>query len=649
MKIWKLISLLLLAAFLGACDDDVKEADDERGGATGTDVEVRFGYEAKTVLKNGGQVQVPVKLAKAISNTVKVTIAAEKASADTDAREGIDFNLPEKIVTIPAGDTVGYVVVDLLDNGKADNDRIVKLNMTGVYGGKPGTPGSVLLHIVSNAFVEFEKAKWETWESANVETSSEEVRNSRFVPLIITGEITEPATIVLEVTDSSAIEPTHFTVEKELVVTPGMTRVNVEIKPVDDEEVNDDRIFILKIKEIKGSNLLIGKNNVNCEVKILSEEILRNLSWEKVSQETTDEESIIRIPVSLNKVPLAAFTVDIVADGESDAVKNLDYEILTSQVSIGASRQAIVEVKVLNNREVNADRKLILKFANITDNTVFVKDNAKSFTLEIKNSDFPVFVGGGEAIEDETNEVSISIPAVNRERVITLSYSSTESVAGTYFTLPAETITVPAGAESVKLPVVVKYTNEFPAVVPEFTMSIVKVDDVVLENTVNTTLVLTPHDYRKLLGAWEFKIGSYDGNGKKFTDLIRNMTFEMKEWKKSFTVETEWLVEQGTKSVVVNWDATTGNASWSNDIPLYTGVTFAGKDPVNVWLCSAYDNDKYFTPFKQAIPLIWDLKTKTFTWDFSNTFGLRSDCRYADESCSDIVWFIFKNLSMTKK
>ncbi len=65
MKIWKLISLLLLAAFLGACDDDVKEADDERGGATGTDVEVRFGYEAKTVLKNGGQVQVPVKLAKA--------------------------------------------------------------------------------------------------------------------------------------------------------------------------------------------------------------------------------------------------------------------------------------------------------------------------------------------------------------------------------------------------------------------------------------------------------------------------------------------------------------------------------------------------------------------------------------------------------
>ncbi len=502
MKIWKLISLLLLAAFLGACDDDVKEADDERGGATGTDVEVRFGYEAKTVLKNGGQVQVPVKLAKAISNTVKVTIAAEKASADTDAREGIDFNLPEKIVTIPAGDTVGYVVVDLLDNGKADNDRIVKLNMTGVYGGKPGTPGSVLLHIVSNAFVEFEKAKWETWESANVETSSEEVRNSRFVPLIITGEITEPATIVFEVTDSSAIEPTHFTVEKELVVTPGMTRVNVEIKPVDDEEVNDDRIFILKIKEIKGSNLLIGKNNVNCEVKILSEEILRNLSWEKVSQETTDEESIIRIPVSLNKVPLAAFTVDIVADGESDAVKNLDYEILTPQVSIDASRQAIVEVKVLNNREVNADRKLILKFANITDNTVFVKDNAKSFTLEIKNSDFPVFVGGGEAIEDKTNEVSISIPAVNRERVITLSYSSTESVAGTYFTLPAETITVPAGAESVKLPVVVKYTNEFPAVAPEFTMSIVKVDDVVLENTVNTTLVLTPCDYRKLLGVY---------------------------------------------------------------------------------------------------------------------------------------------------
>lgn len=653
MKIWKLISLLLLTAFVGACDDDEKWSDNENGGNAGgseTNVEACFGYEAKTVLKNAGQVLVPVKLAKPVSSAVKVTVAAEKGSGDTDAREGIDFNLPEKVVTIPAGDTVAHLTVDLLDNGKTDNERVVKLNMTGVYGGKLGTPHSASLHIVSNAFVEFGKAKWETWESANVETSSEEVRNSRFIPLTITGEITEPATIVFEVTDSSAIEPTHFSVEKELVVTPGTTTVNVEIKPVDDLEVNDDRIFILKIKEIRGGNLLIGKTNSSCEVKILSEEILRSLSWGETSKEVTDQETIIRVPVSLDKVPLETFTVDIVADDQTDAVEGVDYQILTSQISIDASRQATVEVKVLNNREVNADRTLVLKFANITDNTISIKENAKSFTLGIKNSDFPVFVGGEEAVEDAMNEVSISIPAVDRERIITLEYSSTESVEGTYFTIPAETVVVPAGAESVQLSVDVKYTVEFPTVAPELTVSIVKVDEVVLENAVNTTLVLTPCDYRKLIGDWDFKIGSYDGNGKQFTDLVRNMTFEMKEWKKSFVVKTEWIVEWGQISVVVLWNEETGNASWSNDVPLYKNVGFGSG--VDVYLRTAYDNDQYWTAYKTPMPLVWNADTKTFVWDISAKFGVRSDFRNAGtdtDGNTNGTWFIFGNLSMTKK
>ena len=35
MKIWKLISLLLLTAFVGACDDDEKWSDNENGGNAG--------------------------------------------------------------------------------------------------------------------------------------------------------------------------------------------------------------------------------------------------------------------------------------------------------------------------------------------------------------------------------------------------------------------------------------------------------------------------------------------------------------------------------------------------------------------------------------------------------------------------------------
>lgn len=529
MKIWKLISLLLLAAFVGACDDD-KVSDDETGGNGGgsvANVEVRFGYEAKTVLKNAGQVLVPVKLAQVVSNAVKVTVDAEKGDEPTDAREGIDFNIAEKVVTIPAGDTVAYVNVDLLDNGKADNNRVLKLNITGVYGGKVGTPKSASLHIVSNAFVEFEKTKWETYESANVETSSEEIRNSRFVPLMITGDLTEAATVVFEVTDSTAVEPTHFTVEKELTVTPGTTKVNVEIKPVDDNVVNEDRIFILKIKEIKGGNLLVGKTSQNCEVKIISEEVQRVLSWGITSLERSDEEEVLNIPISLDKVPGDDLKIKVVAVAPTDAVEGVDYEIITKEVTIDNSRQAIVQVKILGDKEVNANRSLVLAFTEITDNTVFVNEKAKSFMLSIKNDDFPAFDAEVMDVEeDNNNSITIHLPAVNRDRVITLRYNSSETTLGEYFDTSLTTLPLPANATEVTLPVKVKYTNDFPSVVPILTVQVIKVDNFTLAEAVQADLKLAPCAYRKLLGDWIMNADNPDNCTSPTDATITQVTWQ---------------------------------------------------------------------------------------------------------------------------
>ncbi len=604
--------MLLLACMAGACDDDF--AGEENVLSTGK-AEVSFGYEAKTVLKNAGQVSVPVRLDAPVSNAVKITVKAEDGGTNTIiAREGVDFNLPDRVVTIPAGDTVAYLAVDLLDDGKTDNDREIKLTITGVYGGKVGEQKAVSLYVVSNAFVEFEKTKWETWESANVETSSEEIKNSRFVPLTITGNLREAVTIVLEVQDGSAIEPTHFTVEKEVTVAPGSTQVNVEVKPVDDIEMNEDRVFSLKIKEIRGGNLLIGKTNSSCEVKILSEEILRTLSWGIASQSKADEEDILDIPVYLDKTPLAPFTVDIITVGATDAVEGVDYEILTRQIEMTSARQATVRVKVLRNPEITTDRVLVLNFNKITDETVFASENAGAFTLTIQNSDFPSFEGATlEAIEDEENEVVISIPAVDRQRTITLEYATTEQTPGTYFETPSTTLTVPAGATEVRLPLQVKYTVDFPEVVPEFTASIVKVDDFALEN-INTKLVLAPCHYRKMLGTW--RMVSEVPNSMNAVDIIVSVG----EFKKKYLCKTEtsicpnygspqqWSMNydsatgqiqfvMGEKTNSTNWDGVW--ITWyyyNNQNTKYIDTEWDGDDRLNLltganFLCYAIIND----------------------------------------------------------
>ena len=99
----------------------------------------------------------------------------------------------------------------------------------------------------------------------------------------------------------------------------------------------------------------------------------------------------------------------------------------------------------------------------------------------------------------------------------------------------------------------------------------------------------------------------------------------------------------------MEYDPSTGNAKWLNNEHIYTGVNFNGT-VIDCYLKTAVQNDQYWSAFKYAMPLVWDESNKTFTWDISASFGLRSDCRKTGtEETTDILWFIFKNLSMTKK
>ena len=158
MKLTKYLFILSML-FIGfvACDDDENE-DPQGGNGSGTaeKVAVSFAETGRTALRNGGQVQIPIRLEKATTETVRVNIGVEAPVDATIAEEGIDFNIEEKVVNIAAGDTVGYVVVDVLDDGKANNDKSVNFTIKSVYGAgvKAEANQSFTLQITSNAFVE---------------------------------------------------------------------------------------------------------------------------------------------------------------------------------------------------------------------------------------------------------------------------------------------------------------------------------------------------------------------------------------------------------------------------------------------------------------------------------------------------------------
>ncbi len=507
LKLWSLIFVLLYG--LGACDDDDNNKNGN-GGVTPEPVKVTTAFEqsAKTVLKNTGKLQIPVVLENAATEQVKVTIGVKEATGDTIAKEGIDFEIVEKIIVIEKGQKIGNVEITLYNDEKAAlKDKVFELEIKGVYGGgkKAVDNLSCKISIVSNAFVEFEKAAWQTYEAAAVNGNPNV--QSRFIPLVITGAIKEPAKVVLEVTDETAKEYVHFTlVSKEITINPGDDRVMVEILPIDDNEANPDRNFSLAIKEIIGGNLIIGKNNISSNVSIISEEVLKIISFEETSFTVKDNERELIIPIVLDKPADQEVEIEIKAKSTSTAVENVDYQITEGTVRIPVNgTRAEAKVRIISNNAIEDDRVLELQFKKITGLYIKESEVANLCKIKIENDDFPSFTQAKYEVEEDYGNytLTINLPPVNKVRTLKVGCTNYEETPGLYFTVPSTEIVVPANATTANLNVTIGTNPEqMAAIMPVLKVKVTEVDGYALNQTIQSEVNVVECTYRKMLGAW---------------------------------------------------------------------------------------------------------------------------------------------------
>lgn len=644
MKLIKYFFVLcaLTLGFVACDDDDNKELPD--GGDQVEKVGVAFGETGRTVLRNSSKVQIPIVLEEAAEAMVRVNVAPVISDKDTVAEEGIDFNISEKVINIPAGETTAYLEIDVLDPGKVTKDMTVDIEIKGVYGAGEKTETNQIfrLAITSNAFVEFEKAVWTTYESA---ATNEEYKATLKVPLKVSGELREAATVEIAVTDSTAKEYQHFElVSKKITIQPGEETVYVELIPKDDKEVNYDRIFSLSLQSVDGSNLTIGKTKAVCEVTIVSEEKMKTISLKEITLEMNEGETKT-FEVNIDYAPVEGedpVTV-ILAPKESG---NADYTLSAQTLSFETGeRVKYVELNFPDDKEVY-NREFVLELKSPIGASLSKERSAMSVVVKNTN-DWPYFKGSAYTSKEASgkNWIPVCIPhAVDHDVTLEIEAKALTAVEGTHYELLSETVTIPAGETEANVSFNIGYALEWKEAAFEIKVS--GAEGQAFDKDIKTTISLVQSGYRKLLGDWSFKIGSYDGNGVKQSDLIRDMSFEVKEFNKTFTVKTEFLLDWGTKTFTVEYDPSTGNAKWLNNEPIYAGVNFP---PVIDCYLKIWQDGKW-SPFKYAIPLLWNESNKTFTWDIPGTYGLYSDCRKTGtEETADITWFIFKDLSMTKK
>lgn len=519
MKILKLLSICFaLSLCLTACDDDDNEVPGEGNAVNVPQVAVAFDKEEMTVLKNAGEIQIPVVLAQAAEGPVRLTIAV-KEQTDNTAAEGIDFDLKEKVITIAKGNTIGYVSLTLYDNNKADTDKSFALEIKNVYdyGKAADTKQNCTVHIVSNAFAEFQYANRETYEAAGTYQ----------IPLIITGEIKTATTLTVRVKEGgTALEGTHFTIPNtQITIAPGATSANIEIALVDDKDANNDRWFDLEITEIQGSNAIIGSQKI-CRMTIISEEVAKSVAFADVSY-SVQEGQILFIPIALDKAPAAGEEEVVVTlsikTANSTAIENTDFTIETKEIRfIPGQKESEIKITTIPNNEVDADRDFELSIKAVTGANMGTPDICK---VSIKNDDFPSFDTSVSEVKEGMGNypIEITIPAVDRERILKITTETTGNNPENFFkNIPTE-IVVPARAEKVSFQINIDIDRNVDIDdLPTLIINLTEVDHFILETPISKTLQLKGWPYRRCWGNYTFYYSLWDGTNwaARTTDMV---------------------------------------------------------------------------------------------------------------------------------
>lgn len=536
MKIWKLISVFLLACMVGACDDD-PAGEEINGGATGNtagQAKVSFSYEAKTVLKNSGEVLVPIRLEAPVSQAVKVTVAVQQSDEETIAREGVDFDIPEKVVTFPAGDTLAFLAVNLLDNGKVETDRNVILNLTGVYDGKVTSPQTCSLHIVNNAFVEFQYQNRETYEAAE----------SYKIPVLVTGEIQEATTFTVRVKEGgSALEGTHFTLpQTSFTLEKGATSAEIEVKLVDDKEANADRWFDLEIISVNGSNAIVGKGISVCRVTIISEEVLKSVTFD-AAEYTVNEGGDLHIPIVLDEAPASGEAVVQVTlsvkVANSTAIEGQDFTITEKTLSfVPGQKEEDLVISAIDNELINENKTIELSFKAAVGANIGTPDVCR---VTIANNDFPVFEKVAYTVEEDQGNLVLPVilpfAQPSDMRFIVKIAAGESAKEGKHFTLTTQEVTIPAGETKGEVQVNIGHDLEWTAT-PEFTVYVEEVNGIVLEESIcASTVALSQCAYRKLLGTWRLSSSNPEAM-KADCDIVVSAGVNGEDFNKRYVCNT---------------------------------------------------------------------------------------------------------------
>lgn len=366
-----LVALCFCSLMVGAC----KDLDNETEGNSG-DIIASFGTPLLKTTENISPLQIPVVLSRPASHDVEVRVAVSK---EDGAVEGTHYKFHSKEVTIAKGASAGYIEVDLMDDREINADRIFEVDLLEATGIKVSETNGVCKVVIRSdeglPLLELGK---------NVISVGED-EGLLEIPVILSRRYTQDVSLKVYVIDSTARQGEHFTIlNPEIMIAAGDTSVNIQVRLVNDNEINQDRIFLLRIAD--GKNAVVSEVYADCRVTIVNDDRASYISFTETKGEVFESGESFIIPVKIEGHPKTPVTVSFrMLGGTATEGTDFEFESSTLTFPVGVKEKGL-KVIIRNNDDVNKDRKIQIGFAALDGVEKAEKDTL--YTLTVLNDDF---------------------------------------------------------------------------------------------------------------------------------------------------------------------------------------------------------------------------------------------------------------------
>lgn len=372
MKLYiRLIFLFaLFSGVLVACED---EDTSERVSP----VTVAFGSPRQEIFENVSPQRIPLTLSAPATQEIVVKVAVK---SEDGVKEGVDYQLLNSEVRIAKGKIGGYVELAVKDCFQVMPDRTVVLELVEVSGARMADDVMTCkIIIVSNEgypVLGFEET---------LKSIPEECGEYR-VAVVLTRPRNKAVTFQVEAIDGTALQGIHYQLAQTNFTLPaGDTLGYVPVNITDDDDVNEDRKFVLRLKEVNEAALSGTKYDL--DAVIVNDDRYVYASFKENGLKVYEDTGRIEIPVVLSGPAKKEVKVRLVVDATATAVEGNDYTLPEDMIltfPVGITEQKLV-VEVKDNDLLDGDRHLVLAIDSVYNASI--DEINTSYDLTIRNED----------------------------------------------------------------------------------------------------------------------------------------------------------------------------------------------------------------------------------------------------------------------